>query len=137
MIRTFIDTFYVVALVNVRDDYYEKANELVEIYDKASLLVTDAVLLEIGNSLARDHKPQAIAIFDEFFASEDIEIIRLDETIFAKAFELYRTQNDKTYGMVDCISFIVMREHGITDALTHDKHFVQAGFRALMRDPIN
>jgi len=135
--KTFVDTFYIVALVNVRDEYHEKANDLVEIYDKQPLLVTDAVLLEIGNSLSRNYKQEAVEIFEEFFASPEVEIIRLDETLFDKAFEFYKNHADKTWGLVDCISFIVMKEHGITDALTCDKHFVQAGFRALMLDSVN
>lgn len=137
MKKTFVDTFYIVALVNERDEFNEKANELVEFYDRLPLLVTDAVLLEIGNSLARWYKTDAIKIFEEFLESKSIEIVRLDETLFNKAFALYKTHADKTWGLVDCISFVVMREHGITDALTHDRHFVQAGFRALMRDPVN
>ena len=64
--RTFVDTLYIVALVNERDEYHEKANELVEICDSQPLLVTDAVLLEIGNSLARNHKQKAVEIFEEF-----------------------------------------------------------------------
>ena len=135
--RTFVDTLYIVALVNERDEYHEKANELVEIYDNQPLLVTDAVLLEIGNSLARNHKQKAIEIFEEFFVSEEVEIVRLDETLFNKAFKLYKTRADKSWGLVDCISFVVMKEHDITDALTCDKHFVQAGFRALMLDLSN
>lgn len=63
--------------------------------------------------------------------------MRLDEILFGKAFELYKTHADKTWGLVDCVSFIVIRERGITDALTCDKHYVQAGFRALMLDSIN
>ena len=135
--RTFVDTLYIVALVNERDEYNEKANELVEIYDNQPLLVTDAVLLEIGNSLARNHKQKAIEIFEEFFVSEEVEIVRLDETLFNNAFKLYKTRADKSWGLVDCISFVVMKEHDITDALTCDKHFVQAGFRALMLDLSN
>jgi predicted nucleic acid-binding protein len=123
-----------VALVNPRDENHEKANEMVDAYDKKPLLVTDAVLLEIGNSLAKGYKQNAIEIIEEFLDSPEVEIVRLDETLFAKAFELYKSHTDKTWGLVDCISFVVMRERGITDALTSDKHFVQAGFRALMLD---
>ncbi len=64
-------------------------------------------------------------------------MIRLDESLFNKAFELYKTHTDKTWGLVDCISFVVMKENGITDALTSDNHFVQAGFHALMLDLTN
>ncbi len=137
MKTTFVDTFYIVALVNERDEYHERANELVAVYDNTPLLVTDAVLLEIGNSLARSYKAEAVEIFEEFFASTEVQIIRLDEALFDKAYELYKSHVDKTWGLVDCISFVVMREHGISDALTHDKHFIQAGFRALMREPVN
>lgn len=134
MTGTFVDTSYVVALVNPRDENHEKANELVDAYDKKPLLVTDAVLLEIGNSLAKGYKQNAIEIIEEFFDSPEVEIVRLDEILFDKAFELYKSHTDKTWGLVDCISFVVMRERGITNALTSDKHFVQAGFRALMLD---
>ena len=132
-----IDTSYIVALVNARDENHERANELVNIYDSAPLLVTDAVLLEIGNSLARNHKPRAIDIFDEFLSADDVEIVRLDESLFDRSLKLYRTHADKQWGMVDCVSFVVMKDRGIIDALTSDRHFVQAGFRALMLDAVN
>ncbi|HXH70913.1 MAG TPA: PIN domain-containing protein [Pyrinomonadaceae bacterium] len=137
MIKTFVDTFYIVALVNKRDEFHEKAKELVLEFDNQNLLTTDAVLLEIGNSLARSYKQKSIQIIDEFLSSEEIEIIRLDEILFEKAFELYKTHADKSWGLVDCISFVVMKERGITDALTCDKHFSQAGFRALLLDSVN
>lgn len=137
MKKTFVDTFYVIALINKRDEYHEKANELVEYYDKLPLLVTDAVLLEIGNALARNHKQEAIKVLEEFRISDRIEIVRLDETLFEGAFDLYKNHSDKAWGLVDCISFVVMRENGITDALTHDLHFSQAGFRPLMRESVN
>ncbi|MCY7376898.1 MAG: PIN domain-containing protein [Pyrinomonadaceae bacterium] len=137
MKKTFVDTFYVVALVNKRDEFHEKAHELVMEFDTQPLLTTDAVLLEIGNSLARNNKQKSIEIIDQFVSSEEIEMVRLDETLFNKAFELYKNHADKSWGLVDCISFVVMREQNITDALTCDKHFAQAGFRALMLDNIN
>ena len=137
MKKTFVDTFYIVALVNRRDEFYERANELVLEFDNQPLLTTDAVLLEVGNSLARNNKEKSIKIINEFLSSEEIQIVRLNEILFNKAFELYKNHADKSWGLVDCISFVVMNEHDITDALTCDKHFVQAGFRALMLDTVN
>jgi len=45
---------------------------------------------------------------------------------------LYKKYADKEWSLVDCISFIVMRERGIKQALTFDRHFEQAGFDAIM-----
>jgi predicted nucleic acid-binding protein len=121
-----------VALVNPRDENHEKANELVDAYDKKPLLVTDAVLLEIGNSLAKGYKQNAIEIIEEFFDSPEVEIVRLDEILFDKAFELYKSHTDKTWGLVDCISFALMWERGISEVLTFDRRdFEQAGFVVL------
>lgn len=135
--RILIDTSFVVALVNDTDENHEKALNLSLEFDGKPTVITDSVMLEIGNTLARVYKTESIEAIEGFFASKEVEVVRLDETLFDKAFELYKTHADKTWGLVDCISFVVMRENGITDALTHDKHFVQAGFRALMRDPVN
>lgn len=134
---TFLDTSYIVALINQTDEFHQRANELVEEYETAPLVVTDSVLLEIGNSLAREYKSEAVAVIEEFIASGNTTIVRLDEEIFDRAFDLYKRYSDKKWSLVDCVSFVVMREHNVSDALTHDHHFVQAGFRALMRESIN
>lgn len=130
----FIDTSFAIALVNERDENHEKAAELSVKFERKPILTTDAILLEIGNSLARSFKEQSIMLIEKLLTTEETEIVRLDETLFDKAFNLYKSRADKTWGLVDCISFVVMRERGINDALTSDKHFVQAGFRALMLD---
>ena len=137
MKTTLIDTSFVVAIVNRLDEFHEKALKLSVELDRQQMVVTDAVLLEIGNAFSRRYKQDCIVTVEGFLKSKEVEIVRLDETLFDKAFEFYKAHTDKTYGLVDCISFVVMQEHGITDALTHDRHFVQAGFRALMRDPVN
>ena len=61
-------------------------------------------------------------------------IISLTDVLDENAFELFRKRLDKEWGLVDCVSFVVMRERGINDALTAAEHFIQAGFRALLRD---
>ena len=137
MMKTLIDTSFVVALINKKDEDHEKALELSFNFNRKPTIITDAVLLEIGNSLSRHFKKECVETIEGFFESEEVEVIRLDESLFNKAFELYKIHADKTWGLVDCISFVVMKEQNITDALTGDKHFTQAGFRALMLDLTN
>lgn len=131
--KIFVDTLFVVALVNRRDQYHQQASNLADQLAGQPLLITDAVLLEIGNSLARNYKGEASEIINDFFTSDEVEIIRLTPALFDEGFALYRQYQDKAWGLVDCISFIVMRQHQVTAALTFDQHFVQAGFHALMR----
>ena len=59
-------------------------------------------------------------------------MVHLSPELFEEAFDLYKNYLDKDWGMVDCVSFVVMRKHGAEAALTFDRHFVQAGFQALM-----
>jgi uncharacterized protein len=132
--RVFIDTLFVIALVNPNDQHHARALELAEEYEGHPLVVTDAVLLEIGNGLARKFKQQAIEVIEQFFASDEIEIVTLTSDLFHRGFSVYKSRQDKEWGLVDCISFEVMRDAGITAALTVDHHFVQAGFYALMRE---
>jgi predicted nucleic acid-binding protein len=121
-------------LINPRDQYHDKAVELASKYEDQPLLVTDAVLLEIGNGLARNYKQEAIEIIEYFFTSEEVEIVHLTPGIFDRAFELYKRYEDKKWGLIDCITFVVMKDVGVSEALTFDRHFQQAGFKALMNE---
>ena len=132
--RIFIDALFVIALINERDQYHQLASELADQYEGHPLLVTDAVLLEIGNGLARNYRQEAVEVIEEFFASDEVEIVRLTPQLFEQALALYKTHHDKEWGLIDCVSFVVMQEAGVTAALTLDRHFVQAGFQTLMRD---
>lgn len=125
---------FVVGLVNRRDQYHRQALELSERLEGSSFLTTDVVLLEIGNALAKGYKQESIKIINEFLQSEDTEIIHLNPELFQQAFKLYQTRHDKEWGFIDCVSFVVMQEKGILQALTFDKHFAQAGFQPLMRE---
>ncbi|MCG6136277.1 MAG: PIN domain-containing protein [Nostoc sp. LLA-1] len=131
--KIFVDTLFVVALINQRDQYHQRASELADSLENQLLITTDAVLLEIGNALARNYKNEAIEIIEHFFGSDEVEIVRLTPELFAQAFTLYKTHQDKAWGLVDCISFVVMKQAKVSQSLTFDQHFVQAGFQALMR----
>ena len=68
----------------------------------------------------------------ELFLS--VEIVPTSEELYQRAFQLYQSRADKEWGLTDCVSFVVMQDRGLSDALTTDKHFEQAGFRALLRE---
>jgi predicted nucleic acid-binding protein len=130
---TFIDSQFVVALINHRDQHHEEAVRISTDFVGRPLLTTDVVLVEIGNALARNFKAQAVEVIDYFHRAANIEIVPMTASLFAEAFALYRVRSDKSWGLTDCISFVVMRQAGIEEALTHDHHFTQAGFSAILR----
>ena len=132
MAEAFIDTSFVVALVNKGDQYHGQAVSLAAQFDTRELITTDAVLLEIGNALARNFKVASVEVIDHFLTSDEIHIVHLNAELFRRAFELYRSHADKTWGLIDCSSFIVMRDLNLTKSLTADKHFGQAGFEVLI-----
>ncbi len=108
--RLFIDTLFIVALVNRRDQYHRQALDLADQYNEWPLLTTDAVLLEVGNALARNHKQEAVAIIERLLAAAEMQIVRMTPDLFARAFAIFKQHQDKSWGLVDCISFVAMRE---------------------------
>lgn len=133
MADIFIDTSYVVALVNKNDQYHERALEIADSVGGRALITTDGILLEIGNALSRNFKRESVEIIEYFLSSDDVRVIHLHPTSFRRAFDLYKSRPDKLWGLVDCLSFVIMKELGITEVLTTDKHFEQAGFTPLMK----
>lgn len=131
MNRIFIDTGFIIALINQRDQYHQQAIKLSVRFEGHPFLTTDAVLLEVGNALVRNYKRQAIEIIEQFLDADEIEVVSLTPQLFNQALTLYKTYQDKEWGLVDCVSFTVMQQAGVYQALAFDKHFVQAGFQLL------
>jgi predicted nucleic acid-binding protein len=123
----------VVALINHRDEHHQRAVELAAFCEGQQFLITDAVLLEIGNALAKGFRQQAVEVVEDFLNSSDVEVVPLANAVFNEAFSLYKSHADKYWSLVACVSFVVMRKTGIRVALTFDQHFIQAGFHAMMR----
>jgi hypothetical protein len=65
--------------------------------------------------------------------SHDVLIVAPTLELFERGVEMFRQRPDKEWSLTDCISFVVMRDENIVDALTGDRHFEQAGFRALLK----
>ncbi|HMS39850.1 MAG TPA: type II toxin-antitoxin system VapC family toxin [Pyrinomonadaceae bacterium] len=134
--EVFLDTGYTIALSVESDEHHKRAVELAEQLEaeQTRLITTRAILLETGNALSKErYRKSAIELLVALEEDPLVEIVPLSEELFAKAFNLFSNRTDKEWGLVDCVSFIVMRERGLTEALTPDKHYEQAGFRALLR----
>jgi predicted nucleic acid-binding protein len=137
MTEVFLDTSYAIALSIANDEQHERAVNLAEQLETqgTSLITTRAVVLEIGNALAGlRYRKAAVQLLDALENDLKIEIIPVTEELCARAFQLYRNRPDKEWGLIDCISFTIMEDRKLTDALTADDHFRQAGFRALLKE---
>jgi predicted nucleic acid-binding protein len=137
--EVFLDTSYAIALSSPRDQFHERAALLAEALEAgaAKLVTTRAVMLEIGNALAEPkYRLAPVHLLDSLEVDERVEIIALTEGLYKQAFQLYQSRLDKAWSLTDCASFVLMGERGMTEALTTDRHFEQAGFRALLREEL-
>ena len=131
--RIFLDTSFVIALVNERDQYHAQAGALSFKFEKSALITTGAILLEIGNALAKEFRAEAASVIRVLSGSTNVQIIEIDAKLIEKGLAVYEKHVDKRWGLVDCVSFVVMREAGLTEVLTFDRDFEQAGFTVLSR----
>ena len=130
----FIDTSYVLALLNSHDQFHQQALILADEID-GTLITTEAILIEIANALAKSQwRELAINTLDDLRNDEDVEILSINSDLFSTAFNFFSSRMDKEWGLTDCISFVVMKNQKLTDALSADHHFEQAGFKALLLD---
>jgi len=132
--RLFIDTAFIQALLNRSDQYHTQAKALLpRVREAAEVVVTEAVLVEVGNALSAINRPAAVQFIKQCYHTDNLQVVTVDTPLLTRALDLYHRRPDKSWGLTDCISFVVMQEQGLTDALTIDVHFVQAGYRALLR----
>jgi uncharacterized protein len=128
----FADTVFFLALINPRDQHHQRAEELNAALE-SPLLTTAWVLLELANALSASRSRLRFAqVLSGLRAAPNVEIIAPDAALFERGCQLYIDRSDKEWSLTDCISFVVMKERDLTDALTADHHFAQAGFRPLM-----
>ena len=132
----FVDTSHVLALLNASDQRHAAAIAWQQHLRKhrRPLVTTEFVLTEIADGLASVRfRSRAESIIRSMRADQKISIVPVTSELFEKGMALYCTRADKDWGLTDCTSFIVMSELGLSDALTSDDHFRQAGFRVLLQ----
>lgn len=136
MERVFADAGYWIALLNPRDHLHEGALAGSRDYKPNQIITSEMVLPEFLNSFS-DHGPrlrQAAAKAVELLRdSPQLVICPQTTQLFEKARKRYQEMVDKNWSLTDCASFLIMEEERLRAALTHDRHFAQAGFQTLLR----
>jgi hypothetical protein len=135
--RLLLDSTFIAGLINSRDQLHFQAKDFLPLVEAAAeVVITEAVLIEVGNLLHSVHQRQRAAEFiDACYGTRNVTIVSVDSNLLRKAVDFYRLHRDKDWGLTDCISFVVMKERGLMVAMTADAHFQQAGFRALILEP--
>ena len=131
----FLDSAYAIALAAPDDESHSKAAALAAELRSRNLqmLTTEAVVFEIGDALSKPKfRRIAIELMTSIFTDPRIEVVSATPALVQRAFDLFQKRPDKAWGMTDCLSFIVMDDRGIQNALTTDEHFEQAGFIAML-----
>ncbi len=133
----FLDTSYVIALYIQSDQYHETAVALSERleHDRRKIVTTIPVIFEIGSAFASVRfRKKGGELLDTLSQDPLIETVPITDSFYAEAVALFNSRKDKNWSLTDCFSFVVMNERGLTEALTADIHFKQAGFRRLLID---
>ena len=130
MRSVFADTFYFIAQLNPADEAHAKARAFTDEYE-GRLVTTEWVLVEVGDAFSRGpNRTRFVDFFQLLPRMSDLSIVSVD---LADGFELFANRLDKEWSLTDCLSFVAMQQTGITEALTGDHHFEQAGFVALLK----
>ena len=134
--RFFMDTSFVIAQVSKRDSFHNSATNLLpRVRAAREIWLHDGILIEVADELSNKNRREiAVGFIDRSYNMANTHVVSLSRDLIVRAVELYRNRPDKDWGLTDCISFTVMQHHNLTEALTSDHHFEQAGFRAVLRE---
>jgi hypothetical protein len=129
----FADTYFFIALLFENDNAHAEAQA--RVVDLSGRLYTSVwVLTEVADALAMPGRRERFLPFLPFLRTNPlVTIVPPEQTLFDRATALYSQRPDKAWSLTDCISFTIMQDYGLHDALTGDHHFEQAGFNLLMK----
>jgi uncharacterized protein len=129
----FADTYYFLALLDSSEKCH--ADAVAAARDaELQIVTTEWVLTEFGDAYCRpDDRGDFIWLYRSLLNHPRVKIIPADTFLFQRGVDLFGQRGDKNWSLTDCLSFVSMRDEGITEALTGDRHFEQAGFTILLK----
>ena len=129
----FADSWYYLALSNRADAAHKTACRWSSSIARR-IVLTDFILVEVGNVLTCGlARTKFVRLAANLAADVNTTIVPASRELVDRGLRLFAQREDKEWSLTDCISFLVMRQHGITEALTGDHHFEQAGFTILLK----
>ena len=133
MNTVFADTYYFVGFTNQQDDAHPACLSFSNSF-RGKLLTTEWVLVEYADAMSATRERRIVGRYvQELARHRSVEVIPFSRRLFDQGLGLYISRPDQAWSLTDCLSFAAMREHGLTEALTGDHHFEQAGFKALLK----
>ena len=126
------DTSFFVALVRASDTNHRQAVDCLGGL-KRRIVTTAWVWVEVGNFFCRPGQRRQFADLSRLISSDPRFVqVHADERQLTDGAALYFQRNDKGWSLTDCITMTVAERLGITEVLTADHHFTQAGYTALL-----
>jgi uncharacterized protein len=132
----FADTGYWIALLDSRDNLHDRAKSLRQNLGITRIVTSEMVFAETLNAFSgrrKELKQSVVSLIECANGIQSLEVLPQTPELFQQALQLYGQRLDQAWSHTDCASFVIMQQRGIVEALAYDKHFEQAGFRALMR----
>ena len=131
----FADSSFFCALAAKRDAVHDAALAAFDdLVDDDRLMVTTDYIVDEALTLtkARTNSTVALSLLDRIENSSAVILELISAVRFEAAKSFFRKHADHGYSFTDCTSFVVMRELNLTEALTTDRHFREAGFKPLL-----
>jgi len=130
-VSVFVDTSFWCALLNRRDSNHEAAMAA-DAALREPRVTTSYVVAETSNLLmARGRPDTARQYLRRTLLPGSCYVVHPTRAAYDLALSMVLHYGDKNFGLTDALSFVVMSETGIQDAMTFDAHFRQMGFRMI------
>lgn len=135
MLPVFVDTVAWIAWLDHRDTLHQETHRVMTTLRQRTipLVTSELVLLEVANSLSEPAvRFRTIGFIDRLRQNPAVTIVAASDHLITAGWQLYRQRLDKAWGIIDCVSFVIMEQRGLHEACTADHHFEQAGFTRLL-----
>lgn len=129
----FCDSFALIAWINMRDSFHPQVDAWFS-SNTGKIVTTEWILVELADAMSKPiFRSAAVNLISRLRNDHQFDVIPTGAALSAAGLKLYAARPDKEWSLTDCISFEVMATRGLTEALTADRHFEQAGFRAIFK----